>query len=114
MKDVIRFFFTCRFPLKPRSKRSKSALGRLNNLDKSLEAEELLRSLIEKRFQTRESPDSTPRLDVPRIKLDENVKHPKQSGGSMFKQEDVGDRIRRRINGGETCFDSLRSLAFLT
>ncbi|XP_063713131.1 myosin heavy chain, cardiac muscle isoform-like isoform X2 [Symsagittifera roscoffensis] len=99
---------TEKFPLKPRSKRSKSALGRLNNLDKSLEAEELLRSLIEKRFQTRESPDSTPRLDVPRIKLDEDVKHPKQSGGSMFK-EDVGDRIRRRINGGESEVDSVIS-----
>ena len=90
-----------------RGKRSKSALGRLNNLDKSLEAEELLRKrsgLIEKRYPARELPDSSPRFpDIPRINVDEETKfvgHQPRSGFGLKQPIDLGDKIRRRINGG--------------
>ncbi|XP_075238849.1 uncharacterized protein LOC142334586 isoform X2 [Convolutriloba macropyga] len=94
---------TEKFPSKPRSKRSKSALGRLNNHDKSIEAEELLRNLIEKRFPAHESPDSTPRHpEVPRINLDDETKFPSRElrGVGGQKPYDLGEKIRRRINGG--------------
>ena len=67
----------------------------------------MLRNLIEKRFPAHESPDSTPRHpEVPRINLDDDTKFPSRElrGVRGQKPYDLGDKIRRRINGGQFRF----------